>query len=99
MVFQPGDVHPLDEFLRNHKVHIERMKKAGRPEVLTVNGRAELVIQDSESYQQLLDVVERAEAVQGIRRGLADLEAARTKPVEQVIEDMGREFRIRAPNA
>jgi PHD/YefM family antitoxin component YafN of YafNO toxin-antitoxin module len=38
--------------------------------VLTVNGRAELVVQDAESYQEMLDRLERAEALAAIRNGM-----------------------------
>ena len=44
------------------------------PLVLTVNGRAELVVQDAESYQEMLDRLERAETVAAIRRGMKDAE-------------------------
>jgi hypothetical protein len=45
----------------------------GHPLALTINGKAELVVQDAEAYQVLLD---RAEAIEGIQRGLADVKAA-----------------------
>jgi PHD/YefM family antitoxin component YafN of YafNO toxin-antitoxin module len=38
--------------------------------VLTVNGRAELVVQDAESYQEMLDRLERAEALAAIRKSM-----------------------------
>ena len=34
--------HPLTDFLRNHKAHVTRLKETHAPEVLTVNGTAEL---------------------------------------------------------
>lgn len=85
-MIQLTDIHSLTDFLRNHKEHIERLKLAGRPEVLTVNGKAEIVVQDADSYQRLLDAVEHASAVAGIKRGLADVKAGRTKPAKQFVE-------------
>lgn len=38
--------------------------------MLTVNGRAELVVQDAEGYQQILERLERAETIAGIREGM-----------------------------
>ncbi|MGB7722034.1 MAG: hypothetical protein WBL65_19195 [Bryobacteraceae bacterium] len=38
--------------------------------MLTVNGRAELVVQDADSYRELLDRLERAEALAAIRKGM-----------------------------
>ncbi len=39
--------------------------------MLTVNGRAELVVQDAASYQEILDRLERAETLAAIRQGIA----------------------------
>jgi PHD/YefM family antitoxin component YafN of YafNO toxin-antitoxin module len=69
-MIKPQDIHSLSDFQRKAREHIRRLKETGRPEVLTVNGRAEVVMQDATAYQQLLDTVERAEAIAGIRRGL-----------------------------
>jgi len=49
------EIHPLTDFLRNHKAHVTRLKETHAPEVLTVNGKAEIVIQDAESYQRMID--------------------------------------------
>ncbi len=64
------DIVSLSDFQRNTREHILRLKESGRPEVLTINGKAELIVQDARSYQALLDALDRAEAVAGIRRGL-----------------------------
>ena len=51
-----------------------RLKENKTPLVLTVNGRAELVVQDAESYQLMLDRLERAETIAAIRRGMEQAE-------------------------
>lgn len=87
-----NDIHPLTDFQRNTKAHLKRLKKTGKPQVLTVNGRAEVVVQDAEAYQKLLEAVDRAEALEGIRRGLEDVKAGRTRPFAEAIEDLGRRY-------
>ena len=37
-----NQIHPVSDFIRNHKAHITRLKQTRSPEVLTVNGRAEV---------------------------------------------------------
>ena len=49
------DILSLTEFHRHSREHIARLRATGRPEVLTVNGRAELVVQDASAYQHLLE--------------------------------------------
>jgi hypothetical protein len=55
------DITSLTSFHRNSTTHCKRLKKSGQPEVLTVNGKAVLVVQDAAAYQRLLEAVERAQ--------------------------------------
>lgn len=64
------DIQSLSTFKRDTAKLVRQMKKTKEPVVLTVNGKAELVVQDAESYQQLLDAKDRMEAIEGIKRGL-----------------------------
>jgi PHD/YefM family antitoxin component YafN of YafNO toxin-antitoxin module len=86
------EIHPLTDFQRHTKAHLKRLKRTGKPQVLTVNGRAELVVQDAQAYQKLLQAVDRAEALEGIRRGLEDVKAGRTRPLAEAIDELGRRY-------
>ena len=76
------DIRSLSTFKRDTAKLMRQMKKTKEPVVLTVNGKAELVVQDAESYQKLLDAKDRMEALQGIRRGLESMKRQRGKPAE-----------------
>lgn len=89
------DIHPLTDFLRNYREHLKRMKKGGRPHVLTVNGKAELVIQDAASFERLMDHLDEVEAIAGIRHGLQDVDAGRTRGTKKVLDGMRRKLKIR----
>ncbi len=93
-MIQLQDIYSLTDFQRNEKEHVERLKATARPEVLTVNGKAEVVVQDAESYQRLLDLVDRAEAIEGIRKGLEDVKHGRTQPADQAFEEIRRKYNI-----
>ena len=80
------DIYSLTEFQRHTKEHIERLKQTGRPEVLTVNGRAELVVQDAASYQKLLELLDYAEAVEGIKKGLETMRQGKGRPAAEVFQ-------------
>ena len=82
------EIHSLTDFLRNHKAHITRMKKTHAPEVLTVNGKAEVVVQDAESYQLMLDRLHHMETIAAIQEGMASAERGELKPAAQVLDEM-----------
>jgi prevent-host-death family protein len=82
------EIHPLTDFKRNTTELVRQMKETGKPIVLTINGRAELVVQDAGSYQKLLELVERLEAIAGIRKGLEESKQGEGQPIEEAIRDI-----------
>jgi prevent-host-death family protein len=64
-----NDTKSLSTFRRDTARLIKESHKTKQPLVLTVNGVAAIVVQDVESYQELLDAKERMEAIEGIRKG------------------------------
>lgn len=86
------EIHPLTDFLRNHKEHMKRLKKTHAPEVLTVNGKAEVVVQDAESYQRMLDRLHRMETIAAIQEGMASAERGELKPAAQVFSEMRAKY-------
>src|SRR5438034_1191555 len=94
MIDLSKDIHSLTDFKRHTPEFMKQLKESRHPLVLTVNGKAELVVQDAEAYQQLLDLAERVKVIEGIRRGLEDVKAGRTQPVEEALEEIRREFNI-----
>lgn len=77
------DIHSLSDFKRNTSEFLDQMRGSGHPVILTINGKAELVVQDAVSYQKLLNRLDELEALEGIKRGLADVEAGRVTPLRQ----------------
>ena len=87
MVNLSQDIHPLTGFKRNTSDFMSQMKNTRRPVVLTVNGKAELVVQDAESYQRILDRLARFETVEAIRPGIAAEGEGRVKPARQALSE------------
>lgn len=88
------DIHSLSEFQRNARAHLEHLRRTGRPEVLTVHGRAELVVQHAEAYQKLLDLAASAAAIVGIQRGLQGMYEGSGVDAEEVFASLERELEI-----
>lgn len=85
----PTDIHSLTDFQRRTKAHLKKLKASGRPEALTINGKAELVVQAADAYQDLMDEFDRLEAMIGISQGLLDLERGNEEPIEKVLNELG----------
>src|SRR5262245_60378681 len=83
------DIHSLSDFKHKTGKFLDRMRDSGHPVDLTINGKAELVVQDAASYQKLLDRLDEREALAGIKRGLADVKARRVTP----LKEFEKEFR------
>ncbi len=86
------EVHPLTDFQRNAKEYVGRLKDSKTPLVLTINGRAELVVQDAASYQELLDRLEEFEFVAAVKEGLEDAKAGRVRPAREAIAELREKY-------
>lgn len=72
------DIDSLSNFKRNTPKFIAQMKETKEPVILTINGKAELVVQDAQAYQTLLDRLEYLETIQAIEQGLQDVKEGKT---------------------
>ncbi len=88
------DIQPLTTFRNNSVEFIKQLKETQRPIILTVNGKPEAVLQDPAAYQRLLDIAALADAREGIRQGLEDVAAGRTRPAREVFDELRAKHRI-----
>lgn len=77
------DIMSLSTFKRDSNKIMRQMKKTKEPVILTVNGKAAIVIQDAESYQRLLELKERSEVVEILRQRLASLDRKKGRSAEE----------------
>jgi prevent-host-death family protein len=90
------DIHSLTDFKKNTSEFINQLKETGAPLVLTINGKAELVVQDAAAYQKLRQVAEEARVLEGIRQGIADMKAGRTISLDEFKEHARTKHGIKA---
>ena len=88
------DIHSLSDFRRNARAHVEQLRKTGRPHVLTVHGKAELVVQHADAYQKLLDLAANAAAIVGIQRGLQGMYEGTGEDADDAFASLERELGI-----
>ncbi|MFQ4144498.1 type II toxin-antitoxin system prevent-host-death family antitoxin [Chlorogloeopsis sp. ULAP02] len=55
------NIQTLTDFKRNAKDYVEKIKLTKSPLVLTVNGKAEVVVQEAQAFQEVMDKLERLE--------------------------------------
>lgn len=79
-MFNLNNILSVTDFQRSPKGLLRKLKDSKSPVVLTVNGKAEFVLQDAESYQVLLDKVQMAEDLEAISNGLEQAISKQGKP-------------------
>ena len=68
------DIHSLSDFQRNTKQYATQLRDSRKPVVLTVNGKAALVVQDAEAYQEMLDELEIARSANVVKQRMNQFE-------------------------
>ena len=82
------DINSLSNFKRNTPEFLRQLKETGHPVVLTINGKAELVVQDTASYQKLIELAERAERMEALQESVAQMRAGKGIPADEVLAEM-----------
>jgi len=90
-------IDSLTNFKRQTSEYLKQLHESGSPMVLTVNGKAEVVVQDAAAYQRLVELAARAdreEAIAAIHDGLTNAEAGRVKPARKALKILARKYGI-----
>lgn len=90
-MYNRQNVFELTDFQQNIKDHIDRLKQSGEPEILTVDGQAELIVQNATAYQALID---RLEAIEGVRSGLSSMQRNEGRPFDDFFKVFTKKHQI-----
>ena len=85
MIDVTRDIQSMTTFKRNSSGLMKRVRKTGRPLVLTVKGKAEAVLLDAAAYR---DVAAHLDSIAAIRRGLAQAEAGEGRTVDEFFDEL-----------
>ncbi len=89
------DIQSLSVFKQNASKIVKEIQETKEPVVLTVNGKAAVVVQDAESYQRLIDAKEYSETVAILRQRLADIDNSNKWPThKEVFGQIRKKFDI-----
>jgi len=78
-------IHPISDFLQDHRSYVARLKQTRMPEVLTVDGRAEVVVLDTETYEDLMERLKHMESVAAARVHMA--QARKNAPPQEPVSE------------
>lgn len=82
------DIDSLTEFKKNTNHFILNLKKTGRPTVLTVNGKAELVVIGAAAYQRMQERLELEATISEINQSLKDFESGHFSSAKTVKKNL-----------
>ena len=88
MINLKEEINSLSNFKRNTSQFIEQLKETGKPIILTINGKAELVVQDAGSYQRLLEVTEKLETIEALKPAIEEMKAGKGDLAEKVLAEL-----------
>jgi prevent-host-death family protein len=97
MIDIANDIQSLSHFKRNSNLVMARLKESGAPVVLTVNGKAEIVVQDAAAYQRLVTLAEKAEMMEFLQESREDAAVGQTVPARRFLLSLGKKNRSRRP--
>lgn len=87
-------IQSLTDFKRNTNEYLKELRKTRRPLVLTVNGKAELVVLDAESFQDFLDKIEYADSVRDIKEGIESFEKGEGRRADEALSELAKKYDI-----
>lgn len=96
-MFKTEDICSMSEFVRNARSHAERLRATRRPEVLTLNGAAELVVQNAEAYQAMLDRLDELETLAALNEAAAEIDRGEGVPAEEALALLRQKLGVRPP--
>jgi prevent-host-death family protein len=97
MVNIDSGIDSLTRFKRQTADYLDRLHETGEPLVLTVNGRAQVVVQDAAAYQRLVEAAakrDREDLRAAIEEGLGDVRSGRTKPARAALAKLARKYGV-----
>ena len=89
MINVSEDIQSVTAFKRNTSGMMKKLRKTGRPLVLTVKGKAEMVVLDPATYQH---VANHLDTIACIRRGLEQAKRGLGQPVDEVFDELENEI-------
>ena len=90
------DIHTLSEFERDPARLIDKIDESGRPAVLTVEGKARVVVLGWRTFERVSAAGEHLETVRLLRERWRETGRGSGRPMLDALEELRQEFGIAA---
>jgi len=94
-MYSTSDIYPVSDFNRKPAEHIKRVQDTKKPEVLTVNGKAAVVMVDPESYDKLEKAAELSRTLEQIARANAEHKCGKSQPLLEAFAELKEELKVK----
>ena len=88
------DIKPLSIFKQKTAQIIAHIKATRRPTIITINGSAEVVVIDAETYQTMMNMFEYYANVKKISQALEEVESCKAIPAERAFAAFYKKYKI-----
>lgn len=86
------DITSYTEHRAHLKDHLRQVNATGRPMFVTTNGETEAVVLSPAAYDKLAEDAEHARSLMMLVRSMEDIQAGRTQPAKEAINEIAAEF-------
>jgi len=93
-----SDIYSVTDFNRKPAEHIKRVQETKNPEVLTVNGKAAVVMVDPDTYDQLTRDAELSRTLEQIALANAQHKEGNSKSLDQVFGELKERLKAKYPD-
>lgn len=85
-------IRSLSDFKQNSSEILNYIKKTHSPAVLTINGKAEVVLLDPASYQEMINKIMSFESAQKIKTALVEMENEEGIPAQKAFKKLRKKI-------
>lgn len=82
------DIHSLTDFTRNARAYIQQIRESKNPIALTVNGDAQVIVQDAESFQKMIDELDHRRFIAAMRESEAAVRNGQAQDLDQAFAEI-----------
>ena len=91
------DVKPLSFFKQKSDTILNYIKSTKKPKFITVNGNVEFVVQDAQSYQDMVEYVDSINStyvVAKVKKAMKEIEEGKGIPVDELLSRIEKKYKF-----